>query len=167
LATDDERAARRRGDSELAASIEAHGLEAFVDRWQDQALFASQASLTREVRKAQREQRLRQSPVGLANSLRGMGTGTQAYLLPEVRELRVPTLFVTGSLDERYTKLAVQMQREMGPKQADGLPYGEVQVLGSAGHTVHLEQPYYFAMSVVDFLKRVRKQRRRRGLSRI
>jgi len=161
------RGERRASDEQLAASIQHDGLEAFVDRWQDQALFGSQASLPTDVRRAQRQQRLGQSPEGLANSLLGMGTGTQDYLLGRMAGLRVPALFITGALDERYSLLAQQMLGALGPHREDGLPYGEVHTLGGAGHTVHLEQPATFAASVADFLKRVRRQRRRRGLPKI
>src|SRR5262249_44169924 len=63
-----EREARVASDEALACAIEQDGLEAFVDRWGRQPLFASQAALPAAVRDAQRTQRLQNDPLGLANS---------------------------------------------------------------------------------------------------
>ncbi len=99
---DMERDARFGSDAQLAASIESDGIEAFVDRWQAQPLFASQRSCPPTCSSEQRRQRLDNSALGLANSLRGMGAGAQRWLLPELPQSDVPTLFLAGALDERY-----------------------------------------------------------------
>src|SRR3954470_21661501 len=113
IRNEEERASRRTADGLLANSIGADGIEAFVDRWQAQALFASQLSMPAEVQERQRERRLAQSPVGLANSLRGMGAGRQDYLLPRLHELKAPTLLIAGALDERYAALSGVMAKEI------------------------------------------------------
>lgn len=138
-----ERAARRQGDAELAESIVRDGLEAFVDRWQAQPLFASQSRLPAAVLAEERRRRLENSPLGLANSLRGMGAGVQDYLLPRLRELRVPTLFVAGALDGRYAALARSMAEVAG---------ADHRIIEGAGHTTHLERPAEFAAVVGEFL---------------
>ena len=142
---DAQRAARRASDEALAADIERDGIAAFVDRWQAQPLFASQASLPAAVRERQRRQRLRQSPAGLANSLRGMGAGAQEYLLPRLASLRTQTLFIAGALDERYVAEARRMAAAV---RGAGLA-----VLPGAGHAAHLEQPEAFAATVGQFLR--------------
>jgi 2-succinyl-6-hydroxy-2,4-cyclohexadiene-1-carboxylate synthase len=142
----DERAARVAADAALADSIERDGIEAFVDRWQAQALFASQSRLPAAVLEAQRRVRLSQSPRGLANSLRGMGAGAQEYLLPRLASLDVPSLFIAGALDERYAAMA--------PRLTATVPGAEQRIVPDAGHAVHLEQPAAFAAIVGDFLKR-------------
>src|SRR3990170_631958 len=139
------REARRKSDAALAASIERDGIEAFVDRWQAQPLFASQSSLPRDVRERQRAQRLAQNPLGLANSLRGMGAGAQAYLLPRLASLKVPALFVAGAPDARYVAEAQRM--------AGAVPGSACEVIPDAGHAAHLEQPEAFAATVGRFLR--------------
>src|SRR5947209_7676452 len=69
----DERQERVTSDEALANSIEQQGLEAFVERWSELPLFASQAYLPEAVRAELRAQRLRNNPRGLANCLRGLG----------------------------------------------------------------------------------------------
>ena len=138
------RQARINSDEILAQSIAADGLEAFVDRWQAQALFASQSQLPTPVLDAQRCQRLENSPLGLGNSLRGMGAGTQDYLLPRLHSIHAPTLFLAGALDERYAAAA--------PAMAASVPKADYAIIENAGHTTHLEQPEAWASHVVPFL---------------
>ncbi len=139
-----DREKRRQGDDELADSILSDGLEAFVDRWQSQALFESQLRLPAEVQQRQRTQRLSQNPLGLANSLRGMGAGSQDYLLSKLHALHVPSLFLAGALDQRYAALA--------PSMAAEAPDAQHQVIEDAGHAVHLEKPAEFEAAVSAFL---------------
>ena len=148
------RDARFAADAQLAASIETDGIEAFADRWQAQPLFASQAQLLQAVLDEQRSQRLDNSTLGLANSLRSMGAGAQRWLLPELPHISVPTLFLAGALDERYAALA--------PRMAAAVPGAEYHVIEGAGHTAHLEQPQPYAEFVSDFLARHRPDRQER-----
>jgi 2-succinyl-6-hydroxy-2,4-cyclohexadiene-1-carboxylate synthase len=140
----EERAARRRADEALADDMERDGIEAFVDRWQNQPLFASQTQLPADVLERQRLLRLSHSPVGLANSLRGMGAGTQQYLMPQLAESVVPSLFLAGALDERYAALAKEMARLM--------PGAALDIAPNAGHAVHLEEADRFRRAVTGFL---------------
>ncbi len=143
-----ERDARFASDAQLAASLEHDGIEPFVERWQAQPLFASQRRLPAAVLDEQRRQRLENSTAGLANSLRGMGAGAQSYLLPHLREIDVPTLFLAGALDKRYAALAPVMATEVAG--------AEQQIIEGAGHTTHLEQADAFGSLVTGFLGRHR-----------
>lgn len=145
LADPAERQARIAADEALADSIERDGLAAFVDRWEQLPLFASQAALSAEIRAHQHAQRLQNNPQGLANSLRGMGTGRQTSLWNQLPQLHIPTLLIAGELDQKYCVIAEQM--------AQALPNVQNVVIPNAGHTVHLEQPERFALIVMEFLR--------------
>jgi 2-succinyl-6-hydroxy-2,4-cyclohexadiene-1-carboxylate synthase len=136
LATAAERARRAQKDEALAAFIEREGLPAFVDRWQALPLFASQKRLPQDVRQAHREGRLRNRSRGLANSLRGMGTGVQPSLWPRLGELALPVLLVAGELDDKFVAIAQEMAAELSRVRLEIVP--------DAGHTVHLERPDYY-----------------------
>jgi len=140
----DERQKRIESDNALADDIERDGIKAFADRWQAIPLFASQGRLPAYVLAGQRERRISQSPLGQANSLRGMGTGRQAYLQPRLGEISMPTLLLAGALDTRYADLA----REMGALIADS----RVEIIPDAGHAAHLEKTDVFRESVGRFL---------------
>lgn len=150
LADPAERLARAQADTRLAANIERDGLVAFVDYWEALPLFASQAALPEEVRLAQRRQRLASNPVGLANSLRGMGAGRQEPLWHRLPSLRLPTLLLAGALDSKFADLARQM--------ANLLPAAQLAIVRHAGHAPHLERPEVFAERVLLFLRSVQQE---------
>lgn len=141
-----ERENRRQLDEALAARIETEGIPAFVRHWEHLPLFASQLRLPQDVLHTLRAQRLNNSSQGLANSLRGMGTGTQTPLWDELREVHKPVLLIAGEMDEKF----VAINRHM----ASQLPAAEFIVVPDAGHTVHLERPDKFAGIVLEFLQR-------------
>jgi 2-succinyl-6-hydroxy-2,4-cyclohexadiene-1-carboxylate synthase len=145
LANPAERQARVASDEALADSIERDGLEAFVNRWEQSPLFASQTRLPASVRAELRAQRLHNNPHGLANSLRGLGTGAQPPLWDRLREIRVPTLLIAGMLDPKFTAIARAM--------TGALPFARLALAPDAGHTVHLEQPEVFDKLVMEFLE--------------
>lgn len=155
LATDAEREARRASDADLADRIERDGIPAFVDYWGNIPLFASQQALPAEIRAAQRAQRLANSPLGLANSLRGVGTGVQASLWDKLASLNLPTLLITGALDTKFTTIAHQM--------ADLLPAAQLHRIPAAGHTIHLEQPAVFDDIVTAFCHTIHPRQRDSG----
>lgn len=145
LASAAEREARVASDNGLADGIDRDGLETFINSWEKIPLFASQANLPPEVWARQRAQRLKSDPVGLANSLRGMGTGRQAQLWDRLPDLRMPTLLLAGEIDTRYCQIAQEM--------AAAMPNAQVAVVPNAGHSVHLEQPAAFDAAVMAFLR--------------
>jgi 2-succinyl-6-hydroxy-2,4-cyclohexadiene-1-carboxylate synthase len=145
LAEAAERSARRIQDDALAGRIERDGVSAFVDEWERLPLFATQSRLPEAERARLREGRLRNNAVGLANSLRGMGTGTQPPLWDRLTALHVPTLLVCGALDTKFVTIAQQMGAL--------IPRAQLAVVPDAGHTVHLEQPEVFRALVLGFLQ--------------
>lgn len=144
LATAAERAERVERDRALADWIATNSIEAFVDRWQALPLWRSQAALPVAARKALRQQRLQNTQVGLANSLRGMGTGAQPSLWPSLSEVKTPVLLVAGELDEKFVTINQQM--------AALLPRAYLQIVAGVGHMVHLEQASQFGQIVLSFL---------------
>lgn len=141
LKTQAERAERQQRDDALADKIEANGIAWFVDFWEALPLWDSQ---TDEQKAYLREGRLRNNPLGLANSLRGMGTGVMPNLWDKLPELTLPTQLIVGELDTKFVKINQSMQ--------DLLPDSTLTIVPAAGHTVHLEQRAAFIEIVHDFL---------------
>ena len=142
-----DRQARRDSDEDLAKLLERDGVQAFVDRWEQVQLFASQRGLPADVRARLRAQRLRSNPVGLAQSLRGIGAGVMPPVHPFIRCVQASTLVVVGGLDLKY----VATGREL----AEQLPKARLQIVPGAGHAVHLERLAAFNEAVVAFLEEV------------
>lgn len=138
---------RRQKDNALADRIEQDGIEAFVGFWESLSLWDSQKQLPAEIRAQLRQQRLQNNPIGLANSLRGMGTGVQPSLWHKLPEITMPVLLLTGELDHKFCTIG----EEMTPL----LPQAKHVTLAGAGHTIHLEQPTQYSQTVVSFLKNI------------
>jgi 2-succinyl-6-hydroxy-2,4-cyclohexadiene-1-carboxylate synthase len=128
LRTESERAARQKSDNELAERIETIGLSAFLDEWLALPIFSGLSDETN-----QRNDRLRNTTQGLADSLRFAGTGTQESLWSNLHQLSMPVHLIVGELDEKFTSIA----KEMKPL----ISTPEITVVKNAGHTVHLENP--------------------------
>jgi 2-succinyl-6-hydroxy-2,4-cyclohexadiene-1-carboxylate synthase len=141
-----QRAARRRADEVLADRIETDGIEAFVDEWLAQPLFASQQRLGRDFVAAQRRQRLDNDARALAAILRGFGPGAQPPLFDDLPRLEVPVLLVAGALDRTFVAHARDLERR--------LPDAAVREIADAGHAAHLEQPAAFIGFAREFLGR-------------
>jgi len=146
LATEAERAARRALDEALATRIEQNGIVAFVEEWERLPLWESQRRLPEAVRQRLRAQRLRNTPAGLAASLRSMGIGAQPSFWDDLPRLSIPTLLITGALDEKFTVIARDMCAHC--------PVMTHHVIEGAGHAPHLECPAAFVKRVVEFIDR-------------
>ncbi|WP_226647077.1 2-succinyl-6-hydroxy-2,4-cyclohexadiene-1-carboxylate synthase [Mesobacillus subterraneus] len=140
----EDREARIQQDHKLADKIENEGLERFIDFWESIPLFKSQLNLPAEVREQIRSQRLRNDPVGLANSLRGMGTGAQPSWWDKLEVFDFETLLITGELDEKFCRIATDM--------ASRLPNPTHLTINGCGHAIHVEEREKFGTIVSEFL---------------
>ncbi len=145
LATSSEREARRAADDARAERLERDGIDAFVDEWQREPVFASHAALPPARAARLRAERLRNRPAGLATSLRGAGQGTMEPLHDRLAEVRAPTLVIAGALDPTGCDRAASV--------AAGIRGARLAVVADAGHTPHLETPSHFRSLAIEFLK--------------
>lgn len=136
----EERAARRRSDESLADHLLEVGVDAFLEEWLANPLFAG---LPRS--EADRLSRTANSAVGLARSLREAGTGTQEPLWDELLRLDMPVLVVAGADDHKFVALAHRLVAAIGANAS-------LAVVPDAGHAVHLHQPDVFAALVLGFI---------------
>lgn len=145
LAVEEDRVDRKESDEDLADRIEQLGVAAFVREWEALPLWASQRRLDAETLQRQQETRLMSNPVGLANSLRGYGTGVQASNWEQLYTLTMPVLLLTGEHDTKFTATAREMVTQ--------IPYATHELIAGAGHNTHLENPRQFAAQVLEFLR--------------
>jgi 2-succinyl-6-hydroxy-2,4-cyclohexadiene-1-carboxylate synthase len=146
LKTEMERKARRKQDESLAAKIITEGLIPFVDYWEKIPLFQTQVRLSTETKGVIRKQRLQNNPLGLANSLIGMGAGAQPSWWKAIREFYFETLILTGALDEKFCRI--------GEELVKGMPKAKLSQIIGAGHAIHVEDPEKFGTIVGGFLSR-------------
>ncbi|GEL05221.1 2-succinyl-6-hydroxy-2,4-cyclohexadiene-1-carboxylate synthase [Rummeliibacillus sp. G93] len=145
LKTEEERRTRIKNDRQLAERIEKDGVEAFVNYWETIPLFESQKHLPADIKQQVRDERLNQSPVGLANSLRGMGTGKQSSYWHELKHFQKPVVMLTGELDRKFIQKAIEMKEEF--------PICEHHIVPAVGHAIHVENPQIFATIIKEHLE--------------
>jgi 2-succinyl-6-hydroxy-2,4-cyclohexadiene-1-carboxylate synthase len=145
LVTEEERKQRRMNDAKLANFIKENGITAFVDYWEDIPLFSSMKTLSPEIRGEIRKQRLKNSPIGLANSLIGMGTGSQpSWWGYPLKNLPCEVLLIAGGKDQKFCRIAEKM--------AMAIKNNKLEKIANCGHAIHVEECEKFGTIVSDFL---------------
>lgn len=142
LCTEAERAERARADARWIALLETRGLTAFVDEWETQPLFASQARLPEAVRAAERTRRLSHRPAGLARSLRVLGLAAMPDLRPHLGRVSAKVTLVAGAGDAKFVALAQEM--------AGLFCKCTMRLAPDAGHNVPLERPGFVASLLAE-----------------
>jgi len=140
-----EREDRKKHDFQLAQKILKDGIESFVNEWEKLPLFKSQKQLPEGVQKQIRLSRLNQNKMGLANSLIGMGTGSQPSWWEHLQKIEIPVKIVVGQLDHKFCNIG----EEMGLK----LQHASISTVPNVGHAPHIEEPEKFAKIVMEFLQ--------------
>ena len=140
LDSEEERRQRRVADESLADHLEDIGVDAFLDEWLSQPMFAS---LTAQ--QSFRELRATNAAAGLASSLRLSGTGTQESLWSRLGELTMPVLVIAGANDEKFTHHGHRLVESIGTNAS-------IQLIDNAGHSAQLENPAATAATVTKWL---------------
>jgi len=130
ISNDDERNERRAADEALAEEIESGGVDAFLQKWLAQPMFATLPDYAKGL-----DDRSQNTAAGLAGSLRMAGTGSQLPLWNRLRTIQAPTLTMAGELDTKYTALGIQLAAAIGRR-------GVFRAVPAAGHAAHLEHPF-------------------------
>ena len=141
-----ERKERKTQDDELADFIEKNSLEDFASQWLNQELFGTLKRFSNERLKRMKEERTKNSKTGLANSLRGFGTGTMPYVGAEFIKLKMPVFLITGGLDDKFTRINQNLTKVMRTSKH--------KIISTAGHNTHLEEPKKFIEAVNGFLSK-------------
>jgi 2-succinyl-6-hydroxy-2,4-cyclohexadiene-1-carboxylate synthase len=136
-----DRAERRCLDDQRARAIE-QDLEGFLTSWYRQPLFASLArhDLVEDMVRTRRAN----DPAELARALRGLSPGAQPSLWGRLPDLDVPTLVLTGALDDKYTTITERTAQQIERARRVVVP--------RAGHNVHAERPQAFLAHLGHFL---------------
>jgi 2-succinyl-6-hydroxy-2,4-cyclohexadiene-1-carboxylate synthase len=136
------RAERSARDRELADGLERDGLDAFLDRWLAQPLFAGLPEPMRFL-----DERRDNTASGLADSLRRAGTGRQEPLWDRLAAVAAPVLAVAGQADAKFTAEARRLVAAVGAP-------AELALVPGAGHAAHLERPAEFLGALRPWLAR-------------
>jgi len=136
-----DRRRRRAEDEKLAKQIEEQGLEQFLADWGRNPILA-----TTETAVDLASLRRHGTAQGITAALRGMGQGSQPYLLPNVPGLSVPVDWIAGSLDDKYVAIAHEA--------AAASPRVRAHIVAGVGHNVVAERADAVAAVVMEQLSR-------------
>ena len=147
IKTESERIERRKTDEMLAERIVKDGIPSFVEFWESIPLFNSQKKLTAKIQNAVREERMSQSATGLANSLMGIGTGSQPSYWNELHTIKLPILLITGEIDKKFVEIAQEMKK--------AFPSANHKTIKDSGHALHVENSTLFATMIEEQVMKV------------
>lgn len=145
IALEKERTLRVSKDENLADFIEDKGIDKFIEYWEKIPLFREDL-LKEEIKINLHKQRLKNNPMGLSNSLRGMGSGRQPSWWDRLEELNIPVKLIVGQDDKKFCEIATKMREKLKDARIIKIPY--------TGHMIHLENPEEFSKVVVSLLTR-------------
>lgn len=135
------RSERRTHDAEWAQKLRTQGLESFLTEWEAQPLFATQAALPEAGKAWLAESRQGHDADGLARAMEAFGLGAQPPLHDHLSTLAVPTLWVAGEADAKFSALAHDLATRM--------PDARAVIVPGCGHHVPLERPEAFLALVL------------------
>jgi 2-succinyl-6-hydroxy-2,4-cyclohexadiene-1-carboxylate synthase len=141
------RSERIKKDEELADFILSNSIENFVDYWMNLEIFSTQKFLSNEKLKKIKENKSKNNKIGLANSLRGFGTGRMSPLFKRLKDIGAETLLITGESDQKFNQLNSVMLKLFEK--------AEHKIIKNSGHNVHLGEPEVFAETVNSFLMKL------------
>jgi pimeloyl-ACP methyl ester carboxylesterase len=124
----------------LADRLERDGVDPFLEDWLAQPLFRGLTDAMQF-----RDERRENTVVGLAESLRQAGTGSQDPLWPRLHEIDAPVLVVAGALDEKFSAEASRLAASIGPNAT-------MHLVAGTGHAAHLEDPDAFTAALRAWL---------------
>jgi 2-succinyl-6-hydroxy-2,4-cyclohexadiene-1-carboxylate synthase len=142
--TDDLRSSRREFDATWTRLLRTHGIVAFVDEWEKQALFATQARASAARRAARREHRHALDPEQLARSLEVMGLAGMPDYYSAVPAHRDRLALLAGADDAKYVAIS------------QALPSASFETIGDSGHDPTLEQPIALAQAIARAVRSLR-----------
>jgi 2-succinyl-6-hydroxy-2,4-cyclohexadiene-1-carboxylate synthase len=140
IADEATRRERIASDAALAESVERDGVDAFLERWLAQPLFATVPPDAPGL-----DERRGLSTHYLAHCLRVLGAGAMEPMWDRLHELRMPVALVTGRADAKYDALAPAMLERM---RTDG---SVVHTRLDGGHALPLEQPAALGGVIASF----------------
>jgi 2-succinyl-6-hydroxy-2,4-cyclohexadiene-1-carboxylate synthase len=144
ISDDIERKERIKKDEEIAAYIDNHSIEEFIDYWMNMDIFNTQKRFANSKLNKIKNSKINNNKTGLSNFLRGFGTGRMPPLYNQLKNIKAKTLLVTGDLDEKFCLINNEM--------VSLFPSAKHILIKNSGHNTHLETPDSFIKAVNNFL---------------
>jgi len=135
---------RINSDTVLVEKLLNSSINEFVIDWYNQPLFKSLKQLEADKYNQMINEKYLNNPIGLSGILKGFGTGQMPNFWSNVPNISVPGLFISGRLDEKYSKIGERIS-----KLNSNFEHICVE---ETGHNIHLEKPKEFINLINSFL---------------
>lgn len=123
-------------DEALATKIIEVGIHDFLLFWQKQSIIKSQKNIPHSIYQPMQTRKFQNNPLGLANSLKEMGTGRMHPLWNRLSEIKFPLTIITGENDKKFSQIAQQIHLI--------LPHAIHETFPNVGHAAIWEKPEIF-----------------------
>lgn len=134
---------RAKADEQLAEKILDSDPVDFLNTWLKQPLFKEVAALGQNFIDQEVSRRLPLQLSGLAHSLEYFSSGVMPSIWHQMVNIKIPTLVIAGSKDEKYLGLASELVTLISKAELKILP---------TGHSPLIESPDLLWKEVVEFL---------------
>ncbi len=146
IADTEARRKRLKADEKLSAKLLSQDFERFLTDWYRQPIFGNLQNHPNFKTLLQR--RLQNDVRQLSRALKAFSVGRQPSLWTQVGHFSHPVLVICGALDEKYRRITHTLQEQN--------PHLQIRVAVNSGHTVHFENPEWFAQTVQFFLESIK-----------
>ena len=122
--------------------LESQGLDAFLEKWYDQPLFASLKKNTAFKHLSQRRKSL--NPLVIKQMFKNFSITKHPSLWNSLKKLPISLLYLVGESDSKYLEIANRLST-LGK-------HIHVKVIPHAGHALHIENPLCCATEMMSFI---------------
>jgi len=138
----DERRIRAEKDHAWAMVLRAEGMSSFLNRWYAQPLFDSFRQ--HPIFQGLMKKRVAENPEPHAQILKSLSPALQPDLWSWVLSSEIPTLYLSGAYDSRYTQIGKRLSANRAVTH---------ETIPDAGHVLHLESPNAVAEALSCFFR--------------
>lgn len=129
-----EYAERRMKDRHWADRMSQEPLNEVLRDWDAQAILARLYQVKPELGQRLTSRRVQQSGIGLSYAMQAMSIANMPSLWDRLSSISVPTMWITGELDQKFTQIASRAAKLQGEQ-------AHIHVIKKSGHSPHLERP--------------------------
>ncbi|HKJ31977.1 MAG TPA: 2-succinyl-6-hydroxy-2,4-cyclohexadiene-1-carboxylate synthase [Balneolales bacterium] len=141
---------KRIEEDEIRANSIENDYRHFVEKWNQASLFQNNSSESIKRKRSLMNIQKNQRPHGLANSLRGFGTGTMPHAHDKLSDITVPTLIISGMNDEKFTTIGKEMNLLISNSSHVIIP--------NSNHRVHIDNPDLYLQQIKKFISEKQKR---------
>ena len=144
LKTVEELKNRKIWENEIVLRLDQLSFADFLDDWYKMQIFSTLHSNPIQLQKLITT-RLNNDSKQLEIVFKKLSLSKQPYLWNKLKKLKIPTLLISGSLDEKYVKINSRVVQR--------IPSCTLKIVKNVGHNSHFEKPSEFVDLITCFLK--------------